>query len=577
MAKFITRSYTDPKTGKIIKKNFRVDDNYQLREKGGYDEARKQNYTEEIQEQPGIGKTVARAALPSVVGTGLGALSQATQGGAQAGKAASAIGGTALASAANAFANYQNRVNPKSKAAAVGSGALSTAANAFAEANQRNIARGASAGQSALSGLGAGVEGALKGGLSMLPGGASLGEAASPLLGGIIGAIKGGNPAALLSGLAGAAGSVLRSKTLGQDMPQWFRKSEAKDYAGGTWGQGSGIEDLSDDEQAASNEAYLTENQPSVRSDMPTAFEGTAKDWMSDENADTRQDVQEQNQMDTYNTASQDALEKGGTEAEASQAGVEAQRYANQPAVSLDDIDEMTGGQFKTPQQNAGGDQEGADQTQQEGETNQGDSAEEVTAGTSNAENADADERLSQQGLVSGSQLQQQGEAGAAAPAVAAQGVGVVQQPQQPPQVQAAQNLPMPNAARGKVPPPPPPPAAPQPVPTQSSFATGFSSPVAKIDSEARKASREIREREAAARSQLNDQAAAPQPEMAAPDAQDDISLFGAEPEAAPAPEAAPEAAAAAAPPRAASSAPPAGASSVRLGTERKRAMSKSP
>ncbi|MDR1433650.1 hypothetical protein [Candidatus Endomicrobiellum devescovinae] len=564
MAKFITRSYTDQKTGKIIKKNFRVDDNYELRNNGGYDEDRKQKYTEAFQDQPGMAKTLSRAALPSVVGAGLGAIAKSTQGGAAAGKAASALGGTALASAANAFANYQNRVNPKSKAAAVGSGALSTAANAFAEANQRSIARGSGAGASALSGLGAGLEGALKGGLSMLPGGSSLGQAASPLLGGIFNAINNKNPAALLSGLAGAAGSVLSSKTLGQDMPQWFRKSEAKDYAGGTWGQGSDIEDLSDEEQAKSNEEYLTQNQPSVRSDMPTDFDGTAQDWMSDANADTRQDVQEQNQMDTYNDKYQEAIDKGGTEAEAAQAGVEAQRYQNQPAASLEDIDDMTGGQFKTPQETL---QQGADSeststnedTESVGKDTTDDTSQPVrrtdeqNVQSSGNEGNEGNQQVA--GAVQGGQgqvapQQQQGQGGVvsqaggnigqapagtgAAQGVGQQGAGVaqqLQQTQQPPAVQSAQNLPMPNAAREKVPAPPPPPPAPpqiqqQPAATQSAFATGFSSPAAKMESEAKRTGTARLAQQQQVAAQINAPMAA-QPELAAPEAEADISLFG--------------------------------------------------
>jgi hypothetical protein len=465
MAKFITRTYKDAKTGKNIKKNFRVNDDYEVRKGESFDKGRNQNYTEEIQDQPGLAKTTARAALPGIVGAGLGAIAKSPYGGESAGKAASALGGTALAAAGNAYANYQNRNNPNSKAAAVKAGAVSTAANAFADANQRNIARGAGVGGSALSGLGAGLEGAMKGGLSMLPGGASLGEGVSPLLGGIANAIKGGNPAALLQGLAGAAGGILRSKTLGKDLPQWFQKSEAKDYAGGTWGQGSGVEDLSNEEQHASKQAYLEENQPSVRSDMPADFEGTAKEWMSPKNDEQRQANLEQDQMDAHNAAYEATINKGGSESEAQDAARDAQGYYSK-TLSLDDIDQQTGGEFLTPQQQAGQPAGEAGQQQQTQPQQQGGGATEVAPGTIEAENAATDERVRRMGGVYGTVdangIPHPPAAGQGQPAAAGQAAAGAP-PQQPQDVQAAQRLPIPPTKYSQIPAPPapPPPSAP--------------------------------------------------------------------------------------------------------------------
>jgi hypothetical protein len=422
-SKFIVRTYTDAKTGKKYQKQFRVNDDYKLREKGGYDDALKQNYTEAFQEQPSLGKTAARGALPSVLGGIFGAAS----GRMNAGQSATAFGGQGLASAANAFANYQNRVNPNSKAAAVGSGALSTGANMFRDASQQNMARGASTGQSLLSGLGAGVQGLAQGALGAMPGGSSLGAAAPSLLQGIVGSIASGDPSKLLGGLQGAFSSVLSSKTLGDDIGKLFTKSEAKDYAGGTWGQGSGVDDLSDDEQAASNEAYLTENQPSVRSDMPTDFDGNAKDWMADDNADARQDVQEQNQMDAYNDTYDATLEKGGSESEARDAASQAQA-GFQKSLSLDDIDQMTDNQFVTPTfpddtQAA----EGTDATQAAtGDTGTEDTGTSDTSGTSDDtgdQSAAAQPDASAAVPVGTEAAGSPAEAGAAAPAAAAPSV----------------------------------------------------------------------------------------------------------------------------------------------------------
>jgi hypothetical protein len=108
------------------------------------------------------------------------------------------------------------------------------------------------------------------------------------LLGGLYGAMTKGDASQLLSGIQRAVTDVLASPTLTEDIPTFLKKSEAKDDMGGTWSQGSGVPDLSDDERQKGIDKYNSQQFPD--------YEGMVKDWFADDAA--RQGAQEQKQMD---------------------------------------------------------------------------------------------------------------------------------------------------------------------------------------------------------------------------------------------------------------------------------------
>ncbi|MDR3124486.1 MAG: hypothetical protein LBU10_01225 [Endomicrobium sp.] len=189
------------------------------------------------QKQPGFGSQFLRGAvLPTAIGTGLGALSQLGRAGGNPGLIASTIAGSGVKSAGNITANYLSQRAPNSKLAAIGAGALATAGHKFEEANRENALRTGSSGKGFSSGLGAGLQGLLEGGVGVIPGGQSLSRGVAPLLGGLVRTIGTGDASHLLRGLGGGAFNIVSSPTLGNDMSQLLTKSKASDYAGGRWG-----------------------------------------------------------------------------------------------------------------------------------------------------------------------------------------------------------------------------------------------------------------------------------------------------------------------------------------------------
>jgi hypothetical protein len=249
MQKIIKRKYLDPKTGKITgTKSYRVNKDYTPGYKEKDEAGKELDYSVDPEgrryvEGPGqsLAGNLGRAVLPAAVGAGLGALSQMGTG--RSGIAASGLAGSGVEAVGNTLANTLNERAPTSKAAAVGAGALSGLGQGFNQANRRNAARSRSVTGGLLSGLGGGVQGAAESALGAIPGGESLSKGVEPLMGGIFNSIKSGDSSSFLRGLAGAAGSILTSPTLGNDISKLFSSSKASDYAGGKWGQ-SGVEDL---------------------------------------------------------------------------------------------------------------------------------------------------------------------------------------------------------------------------------------------------------------------------------------------------------------------------------------------
>jgi hypothetical protein len=330
MAKIITRQYTDPKTGKSYPKQMRVRDDYVPRQHGGTDSKTGQTYTESFAPQPGLASTVARGIAPTAAATaGLGGLA-ALGGGlnsnnvnASMGKSLGAFGGNALAIGGNAAASYLNKYAPESKAAAIGAGSMSTAGNLFSQAQTSNLGRGASGNQAAMSGLGAGIQGLAQGALGALPGGTSLSKGAEPLMAGIHSAFTGGGFGGLVRGISEAGKNILASKTLGADAGEWFKDHDAKDYAMKQWGQNSGVEDMSDEEQQKSKEAAY----PTVPSDMPTDYEGTIADWAGKDNQENRA---QQNKVNTYEAAYNTAMSNNNEQNPNFVSQDQAQEFAKQ-------------------------------------------------------------------------------------------------------------------------------------------------------------------------------------------------------------------------------------------------------
>jgi hypothetical protein len=221
-----------------------------------------QQQQQQQQKPPSFGSQVMRGAvLPTAIGTGLGALSQVGRAGGNPGLMASTVAGSGVKTLGSLAANSLSQNAPNSKLGAIAGGALATAGDKFEEANRQNALRTGSSSKGFASGLGAGVQGLLEGGLGAIPGGGSLSRGVEPILGALARTISTGDPSHLLTGLGGAAGNVLSSPTLGNDMSQLLTKSKAKDYAGGRWGYNAQKKEQAGKEAGNENQAPAAQGE----------------------------------------------------------------------------------------------------------------------------------------------------------------------------------------------------------------------------------------------------------------------------------------------------------------------------
>ena len=252
MTKQVKRIYTDQETGKQHYTVFNAHDTYQPQRTPKEDRFGK-SYVE-ADHNPSAAGQLARGIAPSAIGTGLAAIA-GTPGGVGQG-----VGAMANA-AANVVGNRLQANYGDSKLAATGASALSTGASSMADAFKQEMNRTGSNAAGMQAGALAGLQGLARGAISAIPGGKSIGNALPNMMGGFM---RGG----LTGGLSALAQGILTSPTLGTDVANFFKRSNASDYNEGTWGaQNKSIEDENNldnraEEEKARQEAIKNGTDP---------------------------------------------------------------------------------------------------------------------------------------------------------------------------------------------------------------------------------------------------------------------------------------------------------------------------